>query len=293
MPIINGQGGQAKFVINKLYAVDNRLIALYYNGAIEDITGLRDLYNREGIVLPDPIVLNTIPDFDEATDGQIDTAIKLAQNGIIDLGDYWTVGDTRAVSLSAMDATDVRESHAAQTVELTVMHSFKNNGSLGGISADKGSLLVGLKDNLKENGYMNSSNTNAGGWRDSARRIWCNNVFPNSLPDCFKNNMLEMAIKTYNSSLSVTTDKAALWAEKEIFGSRSYSWTTEADALTQVEYYKTAANRIKKTNGSAHYWWERSPISSDTTYFCLVYNNGSANLNAASNAFGLAPFFCI
>ena len=293
MPIINGQGGQAKFVISKLYAVDNRLIALYYNGAIEDITGLRELYNREGITLPDPIVLNTIPDFDEATDGQIDAAIKLSQNGIIDLGDYWTVGDTRAVNLTAMDATNVGESHAAQTVELTVMHSFKNNGPLGGISVDKGSLLVGLKDNLKENGYMNSSNTNAGGWRDSARRLWCNNVFPNSLPDCFKNNMLEMAIKTYNSSLSVTTDKAALWAEKEIFGSKSYSYDVEANALTQVEYYKTAANRIKKMNGSANLWWERSPYSSNTTSFCSVDSGGSANHNYASSSFGIAPFFCI
>lgn len=37
-------------------------------------------------------------------------------------------------------------------------------------------------------------------------------------------------------------------------------------------------------------WWERSPNSS--TNFCYVNNNGNANNNNASNAYGVAPFGC-
>ena len=70
---------------------------------------------------------------------------------------------------------------------------------------------------------------------------------------------------------------------------------SEADALAQVTWYATAANRIKKLgpSGSAYYWWERSPHSSISYYFCYVTSNGSANYYNASNAYGLAPFGCI
>lgn len=294
MPIINGQGGQAKFVIKSTYSFpsDGKLIAYYYNGAVADITGMEEVFEQEGIELPDPTIITR--NFAEVTDEVLDAMIKSGQAGVISLDQYWTVGDTRSVDLSAMSATGVGESHVAQTVELVLMHSFKENGALGGISAgSKASFVVGFKDCLKEGGYMNSTNTNSGGWANSARRTWCNNVFPNSLPACFKDNMLTMTIGTYNNPYSTTSDKAALFAEKEIFDSKGYSYDTEANVLTQVEYYKTAANRIKKTNGSANHWWERSPHSSDATYFCSVAGNGSANLTGASGTRGLAPFFCI
>lgn len=41
---------------------------------------------------------------------------------------------------------------------------------------------------------------------------------------------------------------------------------------------------------SADWWWERSPNSSNSTKFCMVNNDGSANNNNASNGNGLSPF---
>ena len=41
---------------------------------------------------------------------------------------------------------------------------------------------------------------------------------------------------------------------------------------------------------SAGNWWERSPNGSNTTNFCNVNNDGTANWNNASNANLLAPF---
>lgn len=47
--------------------------------------------------------------------------------------------------------------------------------------------------------------------------------------------------------------------------------------------------RLRPDN-SANNWWERSPNSGNSTNFCLVNSDGTANNNNASNSNGLAPF---
>ena len=146
---------------------------------------------------------------------------------------------------------------------------------------------------------MNSSNTNSGSWNGSARRTWCNNVFRNAIPSTLRaifKQFKTVTAQTYNGSTNQTSvDYFALPAEKEIFGSRTYSNETEFNALFQFDYYKTTSNRVKKLGktGTASYWWERSPNYNDSTYFCCVNSNGNANYYYASNTFGLAPFGCI
>ena len=56
---------------------------------------------------------------------------------------------------------------------------------------------------------------------------------------------------------------------------------------------KTSSNRVKKVNGSAVWWWERSPHSSYSAAFCIVYLDGSAYNSSASGGNGLSPFGCI
>ena len=41
---------------------------------------------------------------------------------------------------------------------------------------------------------------------------------------------------------------------------------------------------------SANNWWERSPNGSNSTNFCNVNSDGSANNNNANNTNGVAPF---
>jgi len=88
-------------------------------------------------------------------------------------------------------------------------------------------------------------------------------------------------------------DYFALFAEKEIFNSRTYSTTTEANALSAITYYQTTSNRVKNWNGSADYWWERSPRYRDSSGFCLVSGYGSAADRYANIVSGLAPFGCL
>ena len=232
------------------------------------------------------------------TDAQIAAMVAAADAGWLDLVEEsgWAVGDVRSVQLSAMSNTGVGESQPAQTVQLVLSHK----GATAGLSRVDGGEIhfqVDQVHGLQNKGYMNSSNTNAGSWDGSKRRTWCNEIYYNAFPEDLKPIFKQMnvtTIETYNgSTLKVSQDWFALRAEKEIFGSRSYSNTTEANALSQVDYYKTAAHRIKAAGGSASYWWERSPFSSNSTSFCFVHSSGGANTSAASIAYGLAPFGCI
>ena len=232
----------------------------------------------------------------DGTDGQIVAMVEAADMGYINLADYWAVGDERQVTLSAMSATGVGESHVEQTVTFVLMNA---GGKTIANATPSGrticSFIVGMKNGLAENGYMNSSNTNSGGWESSKRRTWCNSVFRNAIPSTLRDIFKQHLNVTANGSISTTatsTDYFALPAEKEVFGSIKYADSTAEASLSQFEYYKTSANRIKKTgdSGSASYWWERSPRSGGSSSFCRVESDGSEGSNNASGARLLAPF---
>ena len=232
----------------------------------------------------------------DGTDEQIVAMVEAADNGEINLADYWAVGDERQVTLSAMEATGVGESHVEQTVTFVLMNAGgKTLANPTASGRSECSFIVGMKNGLAENGYMNSSDTNSGGWEASARRTWCNDVFRNAFPstlrDIFKQH-LNVTASGASSGTTTSTDYFALPAEKEVFGSNSYANSTAESGLSQFEYYKTAANRIKKQgdNGSANNWWERSPYSGNSRYFCFVDFDGSAYDYTASYTLLLAPF---
>ena len=44
---------------------------------------------------------------------------------------------------------------------------------------------------------------------------------------------------------------------------------------------------------AASYWWERSPNGSNSTNFCNVNSNGSADYYYASDSYGVSFGFCI
>lgn len=234
------------------------------------------------------------------TDEEIVAMVEAADQGVINLSDYWAVGDIRTVQLSAMSATGVGESHSAQEVDLVLMHAggYTLNAAVAS-GRTTCSFIVGQKDSLATKGYMNSSGTNSGSWNGSARRTWCNNVFRNAIPSTLRaifKQFKTVTAQTYNGSTNQTSvDYFALPAEREVFDARNSCNQTEYNALFQFDYYKTASNRVKKLGktGTASPWWERSPYRSDSANFCIVGSSGSANDSDASIAYGLAPFGCI
>ena len=226
------------------------------------------------------------------TDEQIAAMVAAADAGQIDLSDYWSEGDTRTVRLSSMSATGVGESHAAQSVQFVL----SDPGHFTLASGKPCNFVVNMKDCLKETGYMNSSNTNSGGWNGCARRTWCNNVFRNAIPSglrpAFKQFKTKAATGTGTAS-TTSTDWFALPSEMEVFGRVTYANSSAESGNTQLNYYKTSSNRVKKVNGGADWWWERSPHSGYSTYFCVVSLDGSAGSRIASLGSGLSPFGCI
>ena len=270
-------------------------------------------YDSGNRLLGEPTELKIVT-FADGADEEIAKMIQAHYNNKINIADYWAVGDTRSVSLSAMSATGVGESHRAQTVQF-VIGDFEHDDLVTPINGHaKAAVTLLQKDCLMdasnasnpvngsgntENGYMNSTATNAGGWKNCARRAWCNNVFFAALPSAWQS-----MVKTVNkkatfgnnsSTIETVQDKIFLAAEIEIFGSITNSFAGEG---TQYQYYKNAtANRYKmpKWNptsvSTAH--WERSPYRGNSEYFCFVWPDGHANTTHANITYSIAPCLCI
>ena len=227
------------------------------------------------------------------TDAEIVAMVEAADAGLINISDYWTVGQERSVSLSAMSKGAVGETHVAQTVTMVLMQAGGKTLTGGGAC----NFVVGQKNCLQEKGYMNKEYTNEGGWNGCERRTWCNATYRSAIPATLRPIFKQFQNKAglgggSESGTKNSNDYFALPAEIEVFGSISYSVSGEG---SQFRYYNTAANRIKKTgdSGSAGWWWERSPHSGYSDRFCTVYSDGSATSSHARLTGGLAPFGCI
>ena len=229
-----------------------------------------------------------------------------------DIKSVWHLGDTRSVDLSAMEATGVGESHRAQTVEFQILDFDHDTLTTPIGSITKALITIDLKNCLRdanvtdttggsntEHGYINSSNTNVGGWASCARRTWCNNVFYNALPSYFKSLVkpVDKLTSAGNKSSTINTDSdyCFLLSEIEIFDSISFSKAGEG---SQYAWFANATvNRYKlpKWNSSAvsDSWWERSPHGGNSNGFCRVSGSGSAGNYTASVALGLAPACCL
>lgn len=233
------------------------------------------------------------------SDRAIINMVNAYYNGDITLDEIksvWSVGDTREMNLSAMEAEYVRESHYASTVELTII-DFDHDDLVNSINGKAKALItVQLKNALNSTGIMNITNTNEGGWEECARRSWCNNTFKNAIPSIISNsikNVIKQNYKVYNdTTITTTLDYCFLLSETEVYGAKIHSIGSEEG--TQYEYYKTSSNRIKKINGSKTWWWERSLYCIESQYkFIGVNDKGGQDYGGALYNWGIAPAFCL
>lgn len=160
--------------------------------------------------------------------------------------------------------------------------------------------------------YMNTSNTNAGGWEDSYMR---NNILGTSktsysgkfidvLPSALRNVLKSVTKYTDNTgnrstssgAVTATTDYAFLLSEYEVFGSCTFANSNEASRQQQYAYYAAGNSTIKynhSSTGSAISWWLRSPQRSNSTFFVRVGGSGGVGNYDANYSFGVAPGFCV
>lgn len=251
--------------------------------------------------------------FADGTDEEIAAMIDAHYADKINIADYWAVGDKRKVNLSAMSATGVGESHRAQAVEFAIadfdhdeLITAINGHTKAAVTLTQVDCLMdagcaaGTKygSNNAENGHMNNTATNVGGWESCARRAWCNSVYYNALPSAFKNIVKEVNKKTSagnkSTTIKTTADKIFLLSEIEISGIRSYSVAGEGN---QYQYYKNATAKYKlpkwssSTNSAT--WWQRSLYSGNIVSFCYASTSGIVSYTSATNSYGIAPCLCI
>lgn len=251
--------------------------------------------------------------FAGGTDDEIAKMIQAHYNDQINIADYWAVGDTRTVHLSAMAATGVNESHREQDVQF-VIGDFDHDDLATPINGhSKAAITLLQKDclcdarntvdpiyggNNTENGYMDHSGIQ-GNWKECARRTWCNNVYFKALPTTWQSMIKTVnkkaAVGNYTSTMEIVQDKIFLAAGAEIFSPPNYSYSTEG---TQYQYYKNAtANRYKMpkwtVNTVSSKYWGRSPYGGPSSGFCKVDHDGSENFTSSDSDLGLAPCVCI
>ena len=98
------------------------------------------------------------------------------------------------------------------------------------------------------------------------------------------------------SAVTATTDYLWLLAEFEVFGARTYASQYEQNSQLQYDYYKAGNSRIKYRHNaltSTARWWLRSVRAGNTTYFCAVAADGSADHSHSGGSFGVSPGFCV
>ena len=164
---------------------------------------------------------------------------------------------------------------------------------------------------IVENRQMNSTDTNVGGWKDSAMRTYANGAFFNNLPEDLRNVIKVTKVVsghgyTTGETNFTSTDKIYLLSSHEVWedgtSNQVSSNDTAWDKTRQLDYYANigegvTADRysgaIKKYNNSNSYWWLRAATSDTDGYFLIVYSSGDWADGAADYASGLAPAFRI
>ena len=191
--------------------------------------------------------------------------------------DTWKVADQKPMTINGVD------------YQIDIIGKNHDTYASGG----KAPLTFQLHDCYGETKNMNSSNTNSGGWTSCAMRSTHLPAILALMPTEVQNGIREVnkltSAGSQSATINTTADKLFLLSEVEIFGSTTGSAAGEG---TQYDYYKAGNSKVKKRNGSAEYWWERSPETSDTTYFCMVYKNGRESYDDAKLADGVAFGFC-
>jgi len=236
---------------------------------------------------------------------------------------YWSIGDSKAVTLNGTVGTLTLSNYTIYAFILGFNHNAELEGQNRihfqlGKTALSGGTDVALCDSkynsqVSATGYfsMNSSATNSGGWNSSQMRTKiCGTslasysgtiiaVIPAALRAIIK-SVTKYTDNTGASSdasaVTATTDYFFLLAEYEVFGTISRGNPNESSKQAQYSYYSAGNSKVKynhSATSTAVVWWLRSPFAGSSTYFTLVIPDGTVSNDNAHYSIGFAPGFCV
>ena len=192
--------------------------------------------------------------------------------------DTWAVGNQKPMTINGTDyAIDI----------IGKNHDDYSDGS------GKAPLTFQMHDCYADRKMMNGGSTNSGGWTSCSMRQTDLPAILALMPTEVQNGIREVnklaSAGSRSSTINTTADKLFLLSEIEIFGNITYSVSGEG---TQYDYYKVGNSKVKNYNGSANYWWQRSPRIGNYSSFCAVSNSGLADYISANDVYGVAFAFC-
>ena len=231
--------------------------------------------NELGQGIPDPVSFTT---------DSWETIQKAVQTGNTDV---YNVGDIKTIELTNFGT------HTLRIANKTACESETSETACG--------FVVEFADCINET-IMNSTNTNVGSWKVSTMRTYLNNTIYSFLPSDLQNVIVSTKVITGHGSAettnSETQDKLYLLSAKEVWG------TAQDDTVNtetrQLDYYKNQgvtvtsyAAAVKKYNGTAIFWFLRSPYSGNDSAFIRVGSLGNWSGSGASGSNHVSPAFRI
>ena len=224
---------------------------------------------------------------------------------------YFAIGDRKEVILNGTCSKLSFSNQKYYCYIIGIDHNSSREGSnrihfqFGYTALSKGTHIAFISGyNDDSDFYMNSSNTNSGGWNNSFMRKTICAQFKNCLPTDLKSVLKSITKYSDNtgggsntaSYVTATMDDIFLLAEYEVFGSRNYANSAEQNYQAQYQYYKNSNSKVRynhNSTGTTAGWWLRSVYADYSYIFCRVYSSGSANYYYASCSCGFAPAFCV
>ena len=229
---------------------------------------------------------------------------------------YWNVGDVKTIIINGQVGNTTFSNLSIDAYILGINHnaSVEGNNRIHFCIGKVNNKTVGLVDSqygqypMTSSGYFSmsygDSDTNRGGWEGCYMRNsvmqWIKNALPTDLQ-----NVLKTVVKftdntgggTDNSSnVTATTETICLEAEFEVHGTRMYANSYEQNKQQQYDYYKNGNSKIRykyNDTNSAVWWWNRSPYSDFSTFFCRVGTAGSAGSGGSRHCRAVAPCFYV
>lgn len=229
---------------------------------------------------------------------------------------FWSVGDCKEVTMNGKVSNGLTlTNYSAWVFIIGFNHNSEREGNgiaFQGFKATKNGTPVCLVDSRYRNQCssvwfcMNASTpqgagVNAGGWESCGMRKDIMPLIKAAFPSDLQAVIKTSAIYTDNTGNGIagvvptaTQDDVFLLAEYEVFGARLYASTREPDYLKQYSYYSAGNSKKKYSHATTHavaFWWERSPMSSNNSYFSCVSDSASSSRDIAFYSGGVAPCF--
>lgn len=214
-------------------------------------------------------------------------------------GEVHTAPVTGVLASSLAVGSTVKLMEGGTAVEyLVVNQGIPENSSLYDASCD-GTWL--LRKDIHSNRQWNTSDVNK--YESSTINTWLNGEFFNTLGSVEQATIKQVKIPYRKNGGSGGTDQSGangLLCKIFLLSGYEVGWTTSTSSYfpvdgAKLDYFEsgtgTSANnkRIANLNGSAYYWWLRSPYTGTPSSVWLVFSDGNRHSSDASNSNGIRP----